>query len=189
MSTTGALDVACFQTDLGWMVVAGRDQKVKRVAFGYPTRAAALGALEAQYPDWHEIEWCPALVARLRAFASGQSVDFRDVELELSHLTPFQKRVVGQCRKIGYGRTRSYGELAELAGSPRAARAVGSTMAANRFPIIVPCHRFINSDGSPGKYSALDGPRTKLRLLALERREAPARSRPRARKAAPVRAC
>jgi methylated-DNA-[protein]-cysteine S-methyltransferase len=168
------------------MVVAGRDQKVERVAFGYPTRAAALGALEAQYSDWHEVDWYPDLVARLRAFASGQSVDFRDITLELSHLTPFQKRVVGQCRKIGYGRTRSYGELAELVGSPRAARAVGSTMAVNRFPIIVPCHRVINSDGSPGNYSALDGPRTKVRLLALERREAAATSAPRPRKPAPI---
>ena len=183
MSTRGALEVACFQTELGWIVVAGRDQKLERVMFGYPTRAAVLGALEAQFAEWREIDWCPDLVSRLRAFASGERVDFRDVDLDLSHLTPFQKRVVGHCRKIGYGRTRSYGELAQLAGSPRAARAVGSTMAANRFPLIVPCHRVINSDGSPGNYSALDGPRTKVRLLALERREAPATKARRPRKA------
>jgi methylated-DNA-[protein]-cysteine S-methyltransferase len=155
--------------------------------FGYPTRAAALGALEAQFAEWHEVDWCRELVARLRAFACGQSVDFRDVDLDLSYLTPFQKRVVEHCRKIGYGRTRSYGELAELAGSPRAARAVGSTMAANRFPLIVPCHRVINSDGSPGNYSALDGPRTKVRLLALERRDGPAKPAPRLRKSALLR--
>jgi methylated-DNA-[protein]-cysteine S-methyltransferase len=107
-------------------------------------------------------------VARMQRYAAGQSVTFGQVHLGLDHLTEFQRRIIAECRAIRYGQTRSYGELAQLAGFPRAARAVGSTMAGNRFPILVPCHRVINGDGSLGQYGSAGGVRTKRRMLALE---------------------
>lgn len=171
MSDDRLLQVAFFATELGWMGVLGARACVKRIVFGYPSRAATFCALE--HDDVEEAQsgsWWPSLVDRLRDYAAGARVDFRDVKLDLDHLTPFQQRVIRHCRAIGYGRTRSYGELAALAGSQRAARAVGNTMAANRFPIIVPCHRVINSDGSVGRYSGPEGQRTKIKLLAMERR-------------------
>ena len=65
---------------------------------------------------------------------------FNDVPLDLSHLSTFPKlRVVRACRRIGRGRVRTHGELAEAAGAKGAARAVGTVMSQNRFPIIVPC--------------------------------------------------
>ena len=73
-----------------------------------------------------------------------------------------------QCRRIPYGRTMSYAELAAKAGSPNAARAVGNCMAGNRIPLIVPCHRVVCSDGRLGSYSAPGGTRMKRRLLDLE---------------------
>lgn len=177
MSIDRPLQVAFFATDLGWMGVLGVKDRLKRIVFGYPSRAAAFCALDGAVAEQAQGgNWWPSLVDRLREYAAGGCVDFRDVQLDLDHLTPFQQRVLKHCRAIGYGKTRSYGELATLAGSPRAARAVGNTMAGNLFPIIVPCHRVINSDGSVGRYSGPEGQRTKIKLLAMERRfPAPAR--------------
>lgn len=165
------LQVAFFATDLGWMGVMGVKARLKRVVFGYPSRVAACSALDgAAAKPAQGGNWWPSLVDRLRHYAAGGRVDFRDVQLDLDHLTPFQQRVLNHCRAIGYGKTLSYGQLATLAGSPHAARAVGNTMAANRFPLIVPCHRVIHSDGSVGHYSGPEGQRTKIKLLAMERR-------------------
>jgi methylated-DNA-[protein]-cysteine S-methyltransferase len=73
------------------------------------------------------------------------------------------------CRRIGYGQTISYGQLAASVGAPGAARAVGTCMATNPLPLVVPCHRVIPAAGPPGFYSAPGGCRMKQRLLAMER--------------------
>jgi len=171
MSGQRPLEVTSFVTELGWMALVCAGPVVKQLVFAYPTRAAALNALAPTLLEGAQMAdaW-PSLVERLQDYAAGARVDFRDVKLDLDHLTPFQRRVVKHCRSVGYGQTRSYGELAAASGSRRAARAVGNTMATNRFPILVPCHRVINSDGSIGNYSAPDGPRLKSRLLEMEGR-------------------
>ena len=69
--------------------------------------------------------------------------------------------------RIDYGRTRTYQEVAELVGNPRAVRAVGTACATNPLPLVVPCHRVLRSDGSLGGY--LGGAEAKTLLLALER--------------------
>ncbi len=76
-----------------------------------------------------------------------------------------------QLRQVGYGETVSYGELAERSGSPRAARAVGTVMATNRIPLILPCHRVLGSAGRIGGFSAPQGIDLKRRMLDLEGRE------------------
>jgi methylated-DNA-[protein]-cysteine S-methyltransferase len=63
----------------------------------------------------------------------------------------------------------TYGELAAKAGSPRAARAVGSCMARNRIPLVIPCHRVVPSGGRLGSFSAPGGSETKRRLIDMER--------------------
>src|SRR5262249_44145452 len=105
---------------------------------------------------------------RLQSYAAGNDESFGDVPLDLSHLSAFQGRVVRACRKISRGRVRSYGELAAVAGSPGAARAVGNVMAQNRYPIIVPCHRVVGSAGALGGFSARDGISMKRRMLEME---------------------
>ena len=163
--------VVTFATDFGWMALTGNGSTLSQVMFGYPTKSAALAALNpAVLAAAQTRDWCPSLVERLQDYAAGGWVDFSDVKVDLDHLTPFQRKVVMQCRAIAYGQTRSYGELALRSGSPRAARAVGNTMAANRYPLIVPCHRVVNSDGSTGNFSAPDGSRMKIRLLDMEQR-------------------
>ncbi len=101
----------------------------------------------------------------------GEPDDFREVPVDLSHLTPFAQRVIKACRRVAWGQTASYGKLAQAAGSPGAARAVGQVMSTNRTPLVVPCHRIIASDGRLGGFSAPQGLTMKRRLLALESAE------------------
>jgi methylated-DNA-[protein]-cysteine S-methyltransferase len=108
------------------------------------------------------------LVRRLQEYATGAEDDFLDVEIDSSHLTPFQRRVVQICRKIPFGSSLTYGELAARAGHPRAARAVGSCMRTTRIPLIVPCHRVVGAGGAKGSDSACQATRMKLRLLEME---------------------
>jgi methylated-DNA-[protein]-cysteine S-methyltransferase len=102
----------------------------------------------------------------MEAYFAGERVAFGDVELDLDDWTPFQLDVVHALRRVPYGEVVSYGELAQLAGYPRAERAAGTFCARNRFGIVVPCHRVVAADGL-GSYGSL-GPQYKQRLLALE---------------------
>jgi methylated-DNA-[protein]-cysteine S-methyltransferase len=106
------------------------------------------------------------LVHRIRAYFSGGRESFADVRLELDGWTPFQVAVLEALRDVPYGEIVSYGELARLAGYPRAQRAAGTFCARNRFGLVVPCHRVVAADG-PGSYGSL-GLDYKRRLLALE---------------------
>lgn len=90
-----------------------------------------------------------------------------DLPLDLSSVTPFRRRVLVQATTIPRGEVRSYGWLAHHIGKPGAARAVGSAMAGNPVPLIVPCHRVVRSDGHIGAYS-LGGPHNKWILLESE---------------------
>ena len=106
------------------------------------------------------------VVERLLAYFSGADESFADVEVDLDWCTGFQRSALEATRGIPYGETATYGEVAALAGHPNAQRAVGSFCAANRFPLIVPCHRVVAADGL-GSYGSL-GVEYKRRLLELE---------------------
>lgn len=80
--------------------------------------------------------------------------------------TPRMTQSWAAMRRIPYGTTRTYGEIARDIGS--AARAVGGACAKNPLPILIPCHRVLGADGGVGHYSFADGPDTKRRLLILE---------------------
>lgn len=108
-----------------------------------------------------------ALAERLRDYFAGSTDDFLDVELDLDGLTPFGRAVSAALRRIPYGETVTYGELAALAGHPNAQRAAGTFCATNRFSIVVPCHRVVAAAGIGG-YGSL-GVAYKRRLLELER--------------------
>jgi methylated-DNA-[protein]-cysteine S-methyltransferase len=107
-----------------------------------------------------------SLVGRLQEYFRGARVEFADAEIDAEGWTEFQRAVLAAIRRIGYGEVVSYSELAHLAGYPRAQRAVGTFCARNRFPLVVPCHRVVSSDGL-GSYGSL-GLDYKRRLLALE---------------------
>jgi methylated-DNA-[protein]-cysteine S-methyltransferase len=111
--------------------------------------------------------WVMDAVRRLMAHLSGQTQELGDLPLDLSDLTPFQRRVAEVLRATVPGHTISYGEVAQLAGRPGAARAVGQAVKANPILILVPCHRVVAAHG-PGGWSAFGSPERKARLLELE---------------------
>jgi O-6-methylguanine DNA methyltransferase len=106
------------------------------------------------------------LIASFRAFLEGDDVSFEDVSIDLEWSTPFQRALVDALRSVRRGDIVSYGELAALAGRPRAPRAAGALCAANWFAFVVPCHRVVAAHGIGGYGSA--GVEVKRRLLALE---------------------
>jgi O-6-methylguanine DNA methyltransferase len=102
-------------------------------------------------------------------YYKGSPADFGNVEVYLGDTSDFQRKVLTTLQTISYGEMISYSQLAKLAGSPKAARAIGMVMAQNPLPLIIPCHRVIKADGSVGQFSAAGGTDTKKRMLDLER--------------------
>jgi methylated-DNA-[protein]-cysteine S-methyltransferase len=106
---------------------------------------------------------------QITAYFEETGVDFRSIPVVLDGLGLFAKRVLTTCRGIRFGQTVTYSRLADMAGKPRAARAVGGALAKNPLPLIIPCHRVICADGSLGGFSAAGGTNLKKRMLTLER--------------------
>ena len=103
----------------------------------------------------------------LSAYLAGDS-ERLGLEVDLSRLTEFQRRVLQETRKVPRGQVVSYAQIAKRIGQPKAVRAVGQALRRNPVPIVVPCHRVIASDGSLGGYSGRLRSRRKLQLLRLE---------------------
>ncbi len=108
----------------------------------------------------------PALALRVARYFDGEPDDFLDVDLDLEGVTAFEQALTDALRRVPRGETVTYGELAALAGRPRAQRAAGTFCARNRFGLVVPCHRVVGAGGI-GSYGSL-GVEYKRRLLELE---------------------
>lgn len=144
---------------IGPLLLAGTRRALKIVGFssGHKARGAS--------PAWDRYDEPFRRVKReLTEYFAGERKRF-DVAIEPQG-TPFQRQVWAALVEIPYGETRSYREVAEAIGNPKAVRAVGAANGANPLPIIVPCHRVIGSDGGlTGFGGGLD---TKRYLLDLE---------------------
>jgi methylated-DNA-[protein]-cysteine S-methyltransferase len=90
--------------------------------------------------------------------------------LDLGGLTPLQRSVLEAVASVPHGQVRSYGEIAAQVGHPRACRFVGTTLAQNRFPVFIPCHRIVRADGSLGGFYG--GTDLKRRMFLLEKQRA-----------------
>lgn len=91
-----------------------------------------------------------------------------DLPLDLSDMTDFQQEILLFVREIPFGATMTYGDIAENIGNPNASRAIGQVLRRNPLPIIVPCHRVINADGTLGGYGGVMGSKRKIALLKHE---------------------
>ncbi len=98
-------------------------------------------------------------------YLKGKKVDFLKYEPDLSNLTEFEQDVLNETRKIPYGTTITYSELADRIGRSGGARSVGQALSKNPYPIVIPCHRVVARSGIGG-YSG--GVELKKRLLNLE---------------------
>lgn len=119
-------------------------------------------------------EWLSAVVARIAAqfgkHAEGASAKLPPLDIAA---TAFQWRVWDALTRIPVGETRSYGEVARMIGAPKAARAVGRACGSNRLALIVPCHRVVREDGTPGGWRW--GAARKQQLLEREHKSDPMR--------------
>lgn len=155
-----------FDTPIGTLRLVGDQDSVDRIEL--PNRAA-----ESPDPAWAPSNGAlPAALQeakrQLGEYFDGTRQDF-DLPLRAGG-TEFQRRVWNELRRIPFGETISYGELAARIGKPTASRAVGAANGRNPLPVVVPCHRVIGHDGKLGGYGG--GLPTKQRLLDLERRVA-----------------
>lgn len=107
-----------------------------------------------------------AMFLKIRNFLSGKAVDFALDELDWGIVKGFTHRVLRKCGKIPRGRVMTYGGLAASLGVPGGARAVGNAMAGNPFPLVIPCHRVIRSNGDLGGFGG--GLPMKRALLEME---------------------
>jgi methylated-DNA-[protein]-cysteine S-methyltransferase len=104
----------------------------------------------------------------LQRYFIGEQIEFNDIPVDLSCITPFRSKALQVIRGVPYGVVRSYGQIASNCGSPRAARAVGGAMASNPVPVIIPCHRIVASNGRLTGFSAPGGETAKMMLLKME---------------------
>jgi len=152
---------------LGRLLVAATDRGVCSIKLGDSTADLAED-LRREYPraaleaDLGNLS--PAVTA-LREFLAGERARV-DLPLDVQG-TAFQRRVWNYLRRIPFGRTESYGDIARAIGQPGAARAVARACASNHAALLIPCHRVVQRDGAPGGYHW--GAERKRKLLDLER--------------------
>jgi methylated-DNA-[protein]-cysteine S-methyltransferase len=155
------------ESPVGTLLLAGDERGLVRVNFGMECSG---GGKQLKFPraEWARDDAAFGEVIReLRAYFAGELHGF-ETQVVLEG-TEFQVKVWKELRKIPYGDTISYGELARRIGNEKAMRAVGLANGANPIPIIVPCHRVIGSNGSLTGFGG--GLENKKRLLALESRQ------------------
>jgi methylated-DNA-[protein]-cysteine S-methyltransferase len=149
-----------YQSPLGMIRIIADETSIKRV--------------EIFEEDWLEYvkgnptieknqERCKEAIQQLDEYFNGKRKDF-DLPLSIEG-TDFRKKVWGALQRIPYGEVRSYAEVAEMIGNPKAVRAVGQANKANQIPILIPCHRVI---GKSGKLVGFAGDRTPFQKKLLE---------------------
>ncbi|NIA17201.1 MAG: methylated-DNA--[protein]-cysteine S-methyltransferase [Planctomycetes bacterium] len=111
------------------------------------------------------------LQKQIIAYFEERAVDFnRNLSFSLEQFTDFTKEVLTACKSLPPGQTISYGRLAKMVNSPKAARAVGTALAKNPMPLVIPCHRVVKCNGCPGEFSATGGKKLKQKLIAHEQK-------------------
>ncbi|WP_088819202.1 methylated-DNA--[protein]-cysteine S-methyltransferase [Kytococcus aerolatus] len=147
------------RTPVGELTLVGRGEVLQGVYWpehSPPPDRSAFGE-----PDEGSLT---AAAAQLTGWFAGERTEF-DLELELTG-TAFQQEVWAALRRIPHGEVRTYGQIAEELGRPRAVRAVGAANGCNRFSIVIPCHRVVSSAGRLHGYAG--GVEVKRWLLAHE---------------------
>ena len=154
------METISFMTPIGRLEIQGSAERISGVRYlgaQKPAKSRRGNALLA------------ALKGDLIRYFNEGVYDFSRYQLDFGKAGGFEKGVWKKARTIAFGAVCSYSQLARQVGRPRAARAVGNALGKNPFLIVVPCHRIIRSDGTPGGFGP--GPEKKWRLLAHEKGE------------------
>ena len=144
-----------FETPIGWTGALATSNGLRRTTLPQSTPDECFAQLGPQAevaqadPGWFE-----SLRRDLLRLFGGDPVTFAGYKMDVEDASPFHRQAWTACRSIPMGETRSYAWLAERAGRAGASRAAGQSMARNRLPIVVPCHRVIASDGGMGGFGS-----------------------------------
>jgi len=165
----GMLDVAYTTVDspVGPLLLAATPKGLVRVAYDIEDHDRVLDTLAQRLSPrvLRAPKRLDAAARELDEYFGGRRQAF-DLALDLSLSKGFRQLVQQHLPEIGYGQTRTYGQVAALVGNPKAVRAVGTACATNPLPLVVPCHRVLPASGGPGRY--VGGPEAKVTLLTLE---------------------
>jgi methylated-DNA-[protein]-cysteine S-methyltransferase len=165
----GLLDVAYRTVDspVGTLLLAATSRGLVRVAYDVEGHDRVLDTLASRLSPrvLRAPKRLDAVARELEEYFDGRRRSF-DLPLDLSLSKGFRLLVQQHLPSIGYAQTRSYRQVAELVGNPKAVRAVGTACATNPLPVVLPCHRVLRADGTPGGYAG--GPAAKTTLLNLE---------------------
>jgi methylated-DNA-[protein]-cysteine S-methyltransferase len=169
-ATAGGLaDVAVWTVDspLGALLLAVTKSGLVRIAYPDEQHDSVLADLVRNVsPRILESARATDDVRReLEEYFEGTRTQF-DLKVDRRLIHGIARDVLAATRRVPFGRTTTYGELAERIGKPRAARAVGNALGSNPIPIVIPCHRVLRAGGAMGGYAG--GVSRKERLLALE---------------------
>ncbi|NRA64017.1 MAG: MGMT family protein [Pseudobacteriovorax sp.] len=167
-----------FATKYGYAALAVDSDELQRLWLPYSNLDRLRQELvdEGYYPfEWNKEtpefpSWVDHLVELIQRYFRGLLThpDFSFVPLNKTSWSRFQNLVYKALHEVPYGMTMTYRELADKIGSPGAARAVGTCMAKNKFPLIMPCHRIIKSDGKIGNFTADGSVQLKQAMLSIE---------------------
>jgi methylated-DNA-[protein]-cysteine S-methyltransferase len=147
-----------------WMAVT--DKGLMRVSFSQDETSFITEVHERTRTEvLPSSEKLAGIVAELKEYFSGARSRF-DFAIDLSLVTPFQRRVLQAAANIPMGQVITYGELAGRIGQPQASRAVGQALGRNPVPVVIPCHRIVGGSGGIGGYTG--GLHIKRKLLEIE---------------------
>lgn len=160
-------------TELGFAGIAWNGAGVTRFQLPTASAEATTRRLLRRAPDAKAAVPPPPIAQTIEAvkhYFAGEKVDFSGVTLDLVDQDSLSCEIYAAARRVGYGKTTTYGQLAKEIGRTdwEAAREVGKAMANNPVALIVPCHRVLAAGGRIGGFSAPGGAETKQKMLRLE---------------------
>jgi len=149
-------NLAYLHTPIGLIELTEKDKKLIALTFVKFQKTKESSSLVLQEAKW-----------QLEAYFEGKRKTF-NLPLEFT-CSALHKKIYLALKKSSFGSTLTYAELGNQVSDKNISRAVGTAMAKNPFPIIIPCHRVVNSDGTLGAYSAAEGEKSKRWLLEHEK--------------------
>ncbi len=161
-----------FETRNGVCAISWSEDGISGFRLPGESAQETLHAIRRRLPAGVEADAPPEIglvIDRARRYFSGEAPDFSDLRLDLSAQTEGFRQIYAATRRVGWGKTTTYGTLArDLGLGPAGAREIGQAMAKNPIPLIIPCHRVLAAGGKLGGFSAPGGTLSKQRMLELE---------------------
>ena len=164
------MNYVVFQTLGGWVGLAGDEKGLAALTLPEKNEREALEKLNGEVKGQLVLDegFFSVTKEEVIRYFQGEAVDLTTTRVNWELVSPFQGDVLKTACTIPYGQVRSYGWVAKVLNKPGASRAVGGALRRNPVPLIVPCHRVIQSNGLLGGFSGLMNNVQKEKLLALE---------------------